>query len=366
MSHIMKKVLIVDDSRTNLTWAASQLANAGFEVLTRSEPLGTSVEALREKPDLILMDVEMPLLQGDQIVPTLKSRSKGQLSVILYSSLSSSRLEELVTSSGADGYIHKTSNGSEFIRQVNKFFNKVEGNEISELEQCRVVLLAPDIKCSAMAKMVFKEFPQFEVHKYLNEKDALDDMDEGNINQCLLIGGVKREGDWASMEIIKKFSTEYRLPVVMIGNEGESFDHKSLAGVTHYLQRPIDISALNMVIRDIINSMILRSKSGKERERPGRLSLTASFDGLDPWRSVAWYLNEHGAFLFTPKTQVSGTLGSVSFSPTNSQKELILDCEVVFSRSRTIRNFPIGLGLSFKRADPLVLKELRAYLDAGS
>jgi DNA-binding response OmpR family regulator len=105
----MKRIVIIDDCRLTLTMARDILEEAGYEVLTAE----TGIEANQHiyanpSPDLILLDVVMPMLQGDSKVKLLKNReSSARIPVLLISSKSIQELESLVTSSGADGFMQK-------------------------------------------------------------------------------------------------------------------------------------------------------------------------------------------------------------------------------------------------------------------
>ena len=61
------KVLVVDDDRVALEVARERLESADFEVITRDAPLGTSAAVQKERPDIILLDVQMPVLSGNSL-----------------------------------------------------------------------------------------------------------------------------------------------------------------------------------------------------------------------------------------------------------------------------------------------------------
>ena len=115
----MSKVLVVDDSKLVLMHAEAALSGHDIEVVTLNTsdaPLSIGVTTMNENPDLVLLDVNMPALSGDQIVELLKRRSGAK--VILHSSLKSDELARLVEESGADGYIEKTHDQKELLTQV--------------------------------------------------------------------------------------------------------------------------------------------------------------------------------------------------------------------------------------------------------
>lgn len=69
----MKRVLIVDDNEVNLLLMQRRLARAGYETLTA--PDGTSaIETVQaERPDLVLMDVSLPDIDGLEVTRRLRA-----------------------------------------------------------------------------------------------------------------------------------------------------------------------------------------------------------------------------------------------------------------------------------------------------
>ena len=67
----MKKILVVDDNLTNLKLISAELANYYDVSLAKSGALALQI-CIKEKPDLILLDVEMPEMDGFQVIEKLK------------------------------------------------------------------------------------------------------------------------------------------------------------------------------------------------------------------------------------------------------------------------------------------------------
>jgi CheY-like chemotaxis protein len=117
-----KRVVVIDDSKLVLAVVADALEGAGYEVITTDSGIEANqfIYASR-RPDLILIDVMMPMLNGDRKVRLLKEReSSRHIPVLLMSTKPSSELEELVKSSGADGYIQKPFNDISLVSQVQR------------------------------------------------------------------------------------------------------------------------------------------------------------------------------------------------------------------------------------------------------
>lgn len=121
-----KKILIVDDSELVLHMAKDALTDAGYDVAA----VATSVDANRyifstNKPDLIIMDVMMPMMDGDKKVKFMSEReSSRNIPVLLMSSKPEEEMRRLVAESGAKGYILKPFTSSSIVNSVRNYLGE--------------------------------------------------------------------------------------------------------------------------------------------------------------------------------------------------------------------------------------------------
>ena len=117
-----RTILVVDDNAVVLEMTRSTLEMAGFRVLTRDRTDGAIGMILQERPDLVLLDVNMPNLSGDSLADTLsRTPSTRGTVVVLHSSLPANALRMKALATGAQGFIQKTSVQAELVRQVRGF-----------------------------------------------------------------------------------------------------------------------------------------------------------------------------------------------------------------------------------------------------
>jgi CheY-like chemotaxis protein len=102
------KVLIVDDNEVCRAVVRETLEENGFDVIELDSPVGMSSVVNHEKPDVVLMDVEMPAIEGDKAVGILLKHRLHDCKILLYSGRSASELERLAKSCGASGFVPKT------------------------------------------------------------------------------------------------------------------------------------------------------------------------------------------------------------------------------------------------------------------
>lgn len=119
------KIVLVDDSLVALEWAREALAPLGFDVVTYNASLGIQAFVRKNQPRLVLLDVNMPALNGDLVCRMLKeSPQTKDVLVALYSSMPEDELSQLASKSGADGYIIKTSDVSQLSQRLEQLLRK--------------------------------------------------------------------------------------------------------------------------------------------------------------------------------------------------------------------------------------------------
>jgi CheY-like chemotaxis protein len=112
-------VLVVDDDELTLEITRERLERLGLAVATRQQSLGTSRWILENKPDLVLLDLQMPALTGAELARLLQRHMAGR--VVVHSSLPTDELTRVAREVGAVGAISKAVSDSEFAREVNRF-----------------------------------------------------------------------------------------------------------------------------------------------------------------------------------------------------------------------------------------------------
>jgi len=119
-----RKVVIVDDDKVILGVAGQLLRAAGFEVATYAGKTERLNFIVREEPDLLLIDVNMPFLQGNKIVDLMKQDDRlSRIPVVFFSSDEDADLQLLVTETGAQGFIRKCDVNTGFSARVSRFID---------------------------------------------------------------------------------------------------------------------------------------------------------------------------------------------------------------------------------------------------
>lgn len=103
MASEKKRIAVIDDSELVLAAVEDALLDAGFEVAAMTEPDRDALTAA----DMVLIDVNMPQVYGDEAVGFLKEAWGIAGPVFLFSGASEDELRERTNAAGADGYVCK-------------------------------------------------------------------------------------------------------------------------------------------------------------------------------------------------------------------------------------------------------------------
>jgi two-component system, cell cycle response regulator DivK len=119
---MMAQVLIIEDNASNMTLAKFLLESAGHTVLAATEAEAGLALASAELPDLILMDIQLPGMDGLEATALLKSTAATRdIPVIALTALAMKGDEERIRAAGCDGYIGKPLRYQSFLATIGAF-----------------------------------------------------------------------------------------------------------------------------------------------------------------------------------------------------------------------------------------------------
>lgn len=123
-------ILIVDDSRTVVAAFTKVLTQAGFKILAATNGLDGVTLAKAEQPDLILMDIVMPRLNGFQATRQIrKNESTAHIPIIIISGEQQATEQFWGKRVGANGFLTKPVNRGHFFAKIFEALgNKVTGS----------------------------------------------------------------------------------------------------------------------------------------------------------------------------------------------------------------------------------------------
>jgi two-component system cell cycle response regulator DivK len=115
----MAKILIVEDNPANMKLAVFLLQHAGYSVLSASDAESGLALAREQHPDLILMDIQLPGMDGLAAIELLKRDDATRaIPVIVLTALAMKGDEARIREAGCDGYIAKPMRYQEVLSTV--------------------------------------------------------------------------------------------------------------------------------------------------------------------------------------------------------------------------------------------------------
>jgi len=115
----MATILIVEDNAANMKLARFLLESAAHVVLSATDAEAGLAMARSEQPDLILMDIQLPGMDGLQAIGLLKGGAATcAIPVIALTALAMKGDEERIRAAGCDAYIAKPIRYKEFLATV--------------------------------------------------------------------------------------------------------------------------------------------------------------------------------------------------------------------------------------------------------
>ena len=120
-----KRILIVDDEPDLLMALKIRLTAAGFDVIMGKDGAEGLEKARNEKPDLILLDLMLPKINGYKVCRFLKfDENYKNIPVIMLTARAEEDDKTLGMETGADEYMTKPFDNKELISLINKYLNK--------------------------------------------------------------------------------------------------------------------------------------------------------------------------------------------------------------------------------------------------
>ncbi|MDQ1238048.1 MAG: two-component system, cell cycle response regulator DivK [Thermodesulfobacteriota bacterium] len=139
----MKKILVVEDNLTNMyliCYIIEQMGHQPIKALTGEE--GVEM-AFRDRPDLILMDIQLPGIDGLEAIQRIRASNREfPIPIIAITSYAMTGDRERLLAAGCNGYLEKPINSETIIDELNVYLT--ETNRYATAEECKDRPMAPE------------------------------------------------------------------------------------------------------------------------------------------------------------------------------------------------------------------------------
>src|SRR3990167_3386534 len=115
----MLRILVIEDSPVNMALTVAILENAGHQILQADHASAGLEMARREQPDLVLMDIQLPDIDGLAATRMLKADPRtAHLPVIALTAFAMKGDEDDTRAAGCDGYVTKPIRYKDFLTEM--------------------------------------------------------------------------------------------------------------------------------------------------------------------------------------------------------------------------------------------------------
>ncbi|MCX8036356.1 MAG: response regulator [Candidatus Sumerlaeia bacterium] len=122
---VKKRILLADDEEDIKTVVAMFLEAQGYEVITAFDGLDALEKVRTEKPDLILLDIMMPVLDGFEVCKRLKeNEDTARIPIVILSAAAHVESVNRGLKAGAKDYIVKPFEPEKLVEKIEQFIGK--------------------------------------------------------------------------------------------------------------------------------------------------------------------------------------------------------------------------------------------------
>ena len=298
------RVLVVDDIAPNVKLLEAKLTGEYYDVVTAMSGQEALEKAKETRPDLVLLDVMMPGMDGFEVCSRLKSDPElSHIPVVMVTALTDSEDRVKGLESGADDFLSKPVNDTALMARVRSLVRlKMAMDEWRTRENTASQLGVSNENISLMeqnvsnANILVVEDMEFEIDKIratiesqgnnlILKSSGLEAMQAARDNDFELIIislGLKEEDGLRLCSHLRSSERTRGVPILMIGGEDDMprIAHGLEIGAHDYILRPVDRNELMARIRTQVRRKRFQEKLRTNFEMSLNMALTDTLTGL--------------------------------------------------------------------------------------
>lgn len=278
-----EKILIVDDSKGARQVISRELASAGFQIHLSENGQEALKKARALKPDLVTMDLVMPVMDGFEACRKLKEMPEtNEAPVIIISGSSSAKIRAKGFEAGAVEYFTKPFKAGRLADFISLLF---ETKKIRRSE--RILVVEDNDVTRHIFKYIFTK-NGFNVYSARNADEAVGLLEKCDPDLVVTDCYMPVKDGFEFTKEIKRMERFRHVPVIMVTSSEKSEDIlKGLAsGASDYITKPFNESELlaranaHLLNKKLIENLYQEQEALKASEESFRALTEASFEGV--------------------------------------------------------------------------------------
>lgn len=332
------RILVVDDILPNVKLLEAKLMSQYYEVVTASNGQEALDKVESENPDIILLDVMMPGMDGFEVCTRLKANPKtAHIPVVMVTALTDSQDKIRGLEAGADDFLSKPINDTALMARVRSLSRlkmaldewRVRENTANQLGVTNTEsgdVMSQSVSEANILVIEDREFDRKRiadtvaadhdiVESVSNGPDALEKIAEQEFDLLVVSLNLVHEDGLRLVSHLRSNERTRNLPIVMIGEEDDMdrIAHGLEIGAHDYIMRPVEKNELLARIRTQIRRKRFQEKLRSSYEASLSMALTDQLTGLYNRR----YFEVHLQKLLEKNNESKKSLGLLMFDIDN-------------------------------------------------
>jgi len=298
------RILVVDDILPNVKLLEAKLASEYYDVLTANNGPEAIEIAEKESPDLILLDVMMPGMDGFEVCKIIKGNPDlSHIPIVMVTALTDTEDKVRGLKSGADDFLSKPIDNTSLMARVRSLVRlKMAMDEWRVRENTATQLGVVEAKASVIdepsdnANILVIEDKEFEQRKILEALsadhdtvkcvatgvEAMEEVNQNDFDLIIVSLGLENEDGLRLCSHFKSGEKTRNIPILMMNKQDdmERIAHGLEIGVHDYILRPIDKNEMLLRCRTQIRRRRFQQRLRATYEVSLSMALTDSLTGL--------------------------------------------------------------------------------------
>jgi len=260
-----KRILVVDDEVDFVKMLQARLRIEGYEVLVAEDGIKAVQVARREKPDLIILDIMMPGMDGHTVFDTLKKSTLTWSIPVIYLTAKTGQADELLAmEKGARYYLIKPYNPAMLMEMIK---SALTAEEQAEKKEGKVLLVDRDLAFAGDCEAKLRQ-AGYEVILAPTAEQGLRSAPEFRPEIILLDFQTSHDDSHASIKVISHDDTLKDIPLFILAPR-EVFDKvdPKTAHLEKFIAKPVNFGQLLVTLQSTLRMKRSRDETGPPESR---------------------------------------------------------------------------------------------------